>query len=146
MVFLLGWERGQHLWVSELVDSKVQLVGKKIFTFCIVHVLWEHLELDCVVATAGLGFPQMLGVLPCAGWPRWHHWHPLWVWAQLSSLETPAVVAALVWEGGGHHAVVVAVQDHSSGTWGCHLFACAMRQSHLRLTPAMPGECRCSPG
>lgn len=70
MVFLLGWERGQHLWVSEFVDSRVQLVGRKIFAFCIVHVLWEHLELDSVVATAGLGFPQMLALsCPVLGHP-----------------------------------------------------------------------------
>lgn len=76
MVFLLGWERGQHVWVPEFVYLRFQPVGRKIFAFCIVSVLWEHLELGCMVTTAGLGFPQMLGVLPCAGWPQWHHWHP----------------------------------------------------------------------
>lgn len=94
----------------------------------------------------GLASPRRWLSCPVLGGPGGTTGTLLWVWAQLSSLGTPSVVAALVWGGGEHHAMLVAVQDHSAGTWGCHLFACATRESHLYLALAVPGECGCSCG
>lgn len=59
----------QSLWIQEF-----SLFEGRFLPF--VRVLWGRLELGHVVTTAGLGFPQALGVLPCAEWPWWHHWHP----------------------------------------------------------------------